>query len=312
MNGLSPSGADPAASPAPAAGAPGVLSQYAVLRFSGADAPGFLHGQFTCDVTGLVPGRWTWGAWCTAKGRVLASFILWPEQGEYCLLLPADLADGFARRIRMFVLRARVRIEAEGARRLIMGFTGALPPALPAAPGPGTVTHAADMTLLGLAGGRTLALVPGPGAPSLAPAACDPGAWEASGIRHGDPWISVSTQEAFVPQMLNLEHLGGVSFTKGCYPGQEIVARTQHLGVVKRRLYRYHLATGEPPAASAPLFAEGSADSAGTVLRSVPAEHGADLLAVVQTAQAAGALRLHAPDGPALQAVAIERGAAGD
>lgn len=291
---------EPTSSPQPP---PGSLPGFATLRCTGSDARAFLHGQFSCDVAGLAAGHWTWGAYCNAKGRVLASFLLWQEAGDWLLLLPAALVGAIARRLRLHVLRARVTVSEESGHRVVMGFHD--PAAgLPEHPAPGTVAQTAAMTLLGLSGARTLALVPLAQVPALTARACSADEWDALCICHREPWVGAASQEAFVPQMLNLERLGGVSFTKGCYPGQEIVARTQHLGEVKRRPYAYRLPAGAPPAPGSALFASGHGDAAGTVLNAAPSGPGAVLLAVTQVALATEPLRLTDPAGPLLEPLA--------
>lgn len=289
---------------------PGSLPGFAVLRCGGGDAGTFLHGQFTCDVAGLPPRRWTWGAYCNAKGRVIADFVLWREADDWLLLLPASLIEGVARRLRMYVLRATVTLSVETSQRVVMGF--AVPTVgLPAHPPAGEVVQSAALTLLGLSGGRTLALVPPQQIAALASWASAPEHWSAQCIRHGEPWVTGATQEAFVPQMLNLERLGGVSFTKGCYPGQEIVARSQHLGEVKRRLAGYQLAVGAVPAAGAALFATSPGEPVGTVVSAARSGEGAVLLAVCQTAVVGQPLRLADPDASALQPLPVDGDPAG-
>lgn len=273
---------------------------FAALRVSGADARDFLHGQFSCDVAGLPAGRWTWGAYCTPKGRVLFSFQLWREDDDYLLLLPAVLSGALARRLRLFVLRAKVKIEEVQA-----GYLGFVPPAScgPAHPTAGHVQRDPPITLLGLTGGRVLAVMPIDRLADYASAASSAATWERAAVQHQDPWITTQTQDQFVPQMLDLEKLGGVSFTKGCYTGQEIVARSQHLGEVKRRPSRHRLATGAAPAPGTPLFEAQGDNPAGMVIASAPDGSGAELLAVTQTSVAGQSLRLGAPSGPILEPV---------
>jgi folate-binding protein YgfZ len=130
------------------------------------------------------------------------------------------------------------------------------------------------------------------------------GCWDWLEISNGLPWITAATQDQFVPQMANLELLGGVSFRKGCYPGQEIVARTQHLGKPKRRLYLAHVSADGIPIPSEPLYSAALGDqAAGTIVSAAPAPGGGfDVLAVVQTASAAGAgVRLGSPAGAELR-----------
>lgn len=284
-----------------------------VLRFAGADASDFVQGQSTCDVAALTPERWTWGAYCSPKGRVLGTFMLWREGADLCMLLPASIAAGIARRLRLYVLRSKVSITEEDQRTLLGFASGGRTPwpaVLPSPPEPGSVRCAGPMTLLGLPGGRSLALAPHDQSAALAAQACPATAWAVLSIQHGEPWVTAPTQEAFVPQMLSLERLGGVSFTKGCYPGQEIVARTQHLGQVKRRLCRLVLAGSQTPAAGTPVYTQDASEAAGIVLAAAPGDGEVEVLAVVQIDAVKSGLLLGGPRGPGLEVRPFAQGAA--
>ena len=211
-----------------------LLSKYALLHIHGEDATTFLQGQFSCDVAAISAGGVTLGSYSNAKGRMQATFILAGVDGQYYLLLRKDIAEGFRRRLSMFVLRAKVKIDAvtEQYALWLLQDAQAVQPAL---------LEVGESGLnLSIGHGLVLRLQRQPqsvnwhqGLQPVGSAAAD-----YVFIRAGLGWVSQATFEEFVPQMLNLELLGGVSFKKGCYPGQEIVARTQYLGKVKRRLYR--------------------------------------------------------------------------
>lgn len=211
-----------------------LLSKYALLHIHGEDATTFLQGQFSCDVAAISAGGVTLGSYSNAKGRMQATFILAGVDGQYYLLLRKDIAEGFRRRLSMFVLRAKVKIDAvtEQYALWLLQDAQAVQPAL---------LEVGESGLnLSIGHGLALRLQRQPqsvnwqqGLQPVGSAAAD-----YVFIRAGLGWVSQATFEEFVPQMLNLELLGGVSFKKGCYPGQEIVARTQYLGKVKRRLYR--------------------------------------------------------------------------
>jgi len=234
------------------------LPHLACLRVTGADARAFLHGQFTNDLMNLPLGSAQLSAWCSAQGRVIANFLLFaqtsPEGEAICLLLQKDLADTLPQRLGRYVFRNKV-VFADAASVCHLGLAGArsndladllaaanLPP-IPATPL--AVTERGDCSLLRLPDEDRLILsVPGARFAAVwqmleksLPVAT-PELWQWLDIQHGLPWVSAATSEAFVPQMMNLEQLGGISFKKGCYPGQEVVARTHYLGQVKRRLYR--------------------------------------------------------------------------
>jgi len=291
------------------------LSQYGVLSAAGADARAFLHGQLSCDVEALADPAAVYGAFCTAKGRVLANFLLWSEAGSFHLLMPRALVPGIRKRLQMFVLRSKVTLAEHSDAPVLLGLAGpAAPGALrtlvdPVPGGPLGVARGGGLTAIAVRDGSFVLVAPVAQAPAawqrldgLVPvgAAC----WEWLEIANGLPWITAATQDQFVPQMANLELIGGVNFRKGCYPGQEIIARTQYLGTPKRRLFLAHVDTGGSPAPGAPLVADDAGErSAGTVVNVAPSpEGGFDLLAVVQTASATGGtVRLGSAAGPALR-----------
>src|SRR5262245_58336494 len=292
------------------------LSQYGLLAAGGADARTFLHAQLSCDVESLADDTAAYGAYCTAKGRVLANFLLWSEGAAFLLLLPRALVPGIRKRLQMFVLRSKVTLTdrsddlvvlglaGTGSRAALQGLTGSAPAGLL------TIARGGGVTGIEIDGGRFVAIVPVAQAAAawervageLTPVGAP--CWEWLEIAHGLPWITAATQDQFVPQMANLELIGGVNFHKGCYPGQEIVARTQYLGKPKRRLFLAHVDADASPAPGDALVADGGGDqSAGTVVNAAPAPQGGfDLLAVVQTASAdAATVRLGSPGGPPLR-----------
>jgi folate-binding protein YgfZ len=259
------------------------------VTVSGPDAGSFLQGQLTNDVDTLAEGAVQLSGYCSPKGRLLASFPLASiAPTQYLLVVPADIAAGFVRRLRMFVVRAKVVVAALDTSPLI-GRTG------PGAGGPfaSTVEIRETATMIGLPDGRIIAVCPAENATGVwngwSGSAVPVGSpvWDAIAIRAGVPVVTAATQDKFVPQMLNWELLGGVSFRKGCYTGQEIVARMQYLGRLKERLYRGHTAAvhAEP---GAPLFGEQFGEQAcGTIVNTAPsAEGGTDILAVLQIASA--------------------------
>ncbi len=278
------------------------LAQFGVLAFTGEDAGDFLHRQVSCDVEGLADNAGAYGAYCTPKGRVLANFLLWREPDVFCMLLPRSIVPGIQKRLQMYVLRSKVTLAVRTDDLVALGVSG--PAAADAvanlagtpAGGPISVARRGGVTAIALAAGRYLVTTPSASAPQvwsqLASTLRPVGAtcWDWLEISNGLPWITDATQDQFVPQMANLELLGGVSFRKGCYPGQEIVARTQHLGRPKRRLFLAHVRAEGIPAASQPLYSTRLGDqAAGTVVNAAPAPGGGfDLLAVVQTASVAG------------------------
>ncbi|MDO8413242.1 MAG: folate-binding protein [Gallionellaceae bacterium] len=272
------------------------LSQFATLKVSGEDAKNFLQNLLSSDLQEVTPHRAQLSSLNTPKGRMLASFLIWSTGTEYFLHLPYSLANPMLKRLSMYILRAKVKIEDFSAQQICLGISGSN-----AAMQVQQHLGSAPQEMWGVAQHETASVICiGPQrfqinttmqhAPDLwqklsantiaAGSVC----WDSLNIRAGIPVILPATQEQFVPQMANLELIGGVSFKKGCYPGQEIVARMQYLGKLKRRMYLAHIATDTPPQAGDELYNPDMADQAsGMVVNAAPAPQGGyDLLAVIQ------------------------------
>ena len=232
-----------------------LLSKYALLHIHGDDATTFLQGQFSCDVAAIAAGGVTLGSYSNAKGRMQATFILAGVDGQYYLLLRKDIAESFCRRLSMFVLRAKVKIDAVTERNALWLQQDAQ------AAQPALIDVSEHGLQLSIGHGLMLRLVSQPQAMLWQQGLQAVGSMAADYlfIRAGLGWVSQATFEEFVPQMLNLELLGGISFKKGCYPGQEIVARTQYLGKVKRRLYRANV-RGASVKEGAPIITAATGD----------------------------------------------------
>jgi folate-binding protein YgfZ len=291
------------------------LVEWSILRATGTDAAAFLQGQLSNDVDMLDASHAQLSTYCTAQGRMLAIVLLWREAADYLLRLPAEIAAETRARLQKYILRAAVVLaDATPQLRLLgLGGPGAsaalaelvdVPPDAPMA-----IARGREVTVIRLDGEELFEIVVPARhwtavwnrlARRVRPGGTEGWRWRL--IRAGIPVISATTQEQFVPQMANLEELGAVSFTKGCYPGQEIVARAQYRGEVKRRLFRLHAPKGAP-AAGQPVFQSGKGTACGTVLDAAPAPGaGVDLLAVVSVdAARAGDLRLGAGDGHELR-----------
>ncbi len=212
------------------------LPDWGLIRASGADARAFLHGQLTQDVTHLEPGLAQPAGYCTAKGRLLASFVIWAEDAETVMLAcSADVLPATLKRLRMFVLRAKCRLDDVSAERPLWGLAGATAGAQP----PWSVTAAGGGARIALppaqVAGQTMARALQVGGEAPTGAALAAATWLGLEAASGVPRIVGATVEQFVPQMVNLELVGGVNFQKGCYPGQEVVARSQYRGTLKRR-----------------------------------------------------------------------------
>jgi folate-binding protein YgfZ len=230
----------------------GPNGELAVIRARGADAGSFLQGQLTQDVLLMKPTEARLAAWCSAKGRMLASFVVCKlAQDEFLLILSRDVLATTLKRMKMFVLRAKCELTDATAEMAVEGLLGQAAQDAPNAMNlvapradwmPAGVQNDSQM-LVGLPPGYVSA---GPVARALlirfnqaAPAAEAErvAAWNALEISSGIARLSAAVSEAFVPQMLNYESVGGVNFKKGCYPGQEVVARSQFRGTLKRRAY---------------------------------------------------------------------------
>jgi folate-binding protein YgfZ len=244
------------------------LERYGLLLAAGADARAFLHAQLTNDVENLPAARARYAGWCSAKGRLLASFLVVPFSGGFLLQLSRDLAPAVAKRLSMFVLRSKVRltdVTADWAQFGVWDSQSAEP--LSVHEQDGRVSVVVDP-------GRSLVLAPAGAALEATRPEED---WSLAEVRAGRPLIAQPTQDQFVPQMVNLELAGGVDFRKGCYPGQEIVARAQYRGEVKRRMYRLRGAVLRP---GQELYSDDApGQPGGTVVNAA----GDESLAVLQT-----------------------------
>ena len=266
------------------------LDQYGLLLATGADARAFLHAQLTNDVENLAPDQARYAGWCSAKGRLLATFLVVPCSDGFLLQLSRDLAPAVAKRLSMFILRSKVKITDAGGQRAQFGIWspgGEAPLAVKESGGAVSVRIDAERRLVFAAEG------------SYAP---DTSAeeWALAEVRAGRPLISQSTQDQFVPQMVNLELSGGVDFRKGCYPGQEIVARAQYRGEVKRRMYRLRGGALQP---GQDLYSDDApAHASGMVVNAA----GGESLAVLQTAAVEGKSPIRArPQAAALEVLPL-------
>lgn len=270
----------------------GLRSDLELLAISGPDAPRFLQGQCTADVEGLPIDHWSWSGYCTPKGRLLATFRIGRSDAGYLLQLPTGVAESLATRLRKFVMRSKVTLTLNDTLPVAASVTGAdaINLALRALRSPtiapGEFRQTADAAIFGTPEGLVVHLTrDGAAALATSPsmATLDPLLADLADIRAGLPWILPATEDTFVPQMVGLDRIGGVSFTKGCYPGQEIVARTRYLGTVKRHLY--HLVLAGPGAPGDPVLA--GDQQVGTVLLAVAVPgHSVEALAVIDGAAA--------------------------
>jgi tRNA-modifying protein YgfZ len=234
----------------------GRLTHLGVLRFTGADALAFLQGQVSNDTQRLTENAPLLAAYSSAQGRVLALIYLLPHSSGVIAILPREILRTTMERMRKFILRAKVHIEDAGDSLAVAGCVGAMPKSSSGytemdGVGVAPVGHDKNRHWL-IAAAEEL-----PSTGDAAEAKRIEEEWRLADIRAGLPQIYAATSEAFVAQMLNLDLLDGISFTKGCYTGQEIIARTQHLGRIKRRLYRLQLPLGTWEVGQALRLADG-------------------------------------------------------
>lgn len=244
------------------------LSRYGLLSVTGEQAREFLHAQLTNDIANLPPDRAALAGWCSAKGRLLASFLVVPSEGGFLLQLARDLVPAVAKRLSMFVLRSKVKISDATETWAQFGVWGEVSGASPV---PFGVASRSDRVVVALGTGRFLVLT---SSGWMQGAEVPESRWALEEIRAGRPLITSATQDLFVPQMVNFDTIGAVSFQKGCYPGQEVVARAQYRGQVKRRMKHFRAPAGAQ-------LAPGQDYEGGTVVDAAPAPQAVELLAVV-------------------------------
>lgn len=284
------------------------LPALGVLHVAGDDATDFLQNQLTQSVRNLPHDQTRLAAWCNAKGRTRALFRVAPSDTGLLLITDNAVLEAVQPKLQMFVLRAKVALtrlsDSEGflgfagpaAEVLLTEMAGSLPTEA------GGLTRAGDLHIIALPHGdrlRYLLLAPieqladiqARSEQALTVGSAD--FWRLLDIQAGLPEITLQTQESIIPTMLNLEPLGGISYEKGCYPGQEVVARMHYLGQLKRRMYRGQIAAAPPAAGEGVADAKGG--TAGTVVSAAAtAEGGSELLAVLRIdAAQAGNLQIN-------------------
>ena len=300
------------------------IADLGVLHVDGDDALRFLQSQLTNDLEGLPENAWQLSGYCSAKGRLLASMMIWRGSDGIRMVASQPLLLGLRKRLSMFVLRAKVRISDESDRWFLFGIGGerageTLRRLGAPWPGPHAVTSLGDGYALGCApvAPQTLANATVPSSASRAllviPVDDTAHAWSVLGagltptpstvwrwteIQSGLPRIVAAGVERFVPQMVNLDLVNGVSFRKGCYPGQEVVARSHYLGKLKRRMFLAHVEGNAPEAGTDVLGPEG-AEPCGEVVLAAPSPAGGTSVLFESQIAAADSARL--ADGRALR-----------
>jgi len=284
------------------------LPHLGVIRVEGEDAATFLQGQLTQDFVLMGAGDARLAAFCNAKGRMQASFVGVPlGSGAFALVVSRDLLERTLRRLSMFVLRAKARLSDATGEFQLLGLAGAAVGQAAGGSPPSAWEHLSrqGIHVVGLypADGqaRALWLAPAGTPPPEAPA-LDPDVWRWGEVRSGVATLAEPVFEAFVPQMLNYESTGGVNFRKGCYPGQEVVARSQFRGTLKRRAFPARCAL--PMAAGAQLFHDSDPEQpCGLVAQAARAPDGEwDAIVSIQlSATTSGRIGVGSAQGPELR-----------
>jgi folate-binding protein YgfZ len=295
------------------------LADQGLIRASGSDAVPFLHNLITNDVQNLAADGVRFAGFCTPKGRLLATFYVWHQGEELLIQLSADIQPAMLKKLSTYILRSKVTLADAGADTVLLGLGGPGAAAQVAALVGGSVEvrqvaaiHGGQ--LLRLDAQRFVLALRAETAmelwPRLAGKSRPAGlaAWRWLEIAAGQPRVVGATQEVFVPQMLNMEApaVGGVVFTKGCYPGQEIVARTQYLGRIKRRMFRAAIDAAAPVGTD--VFTPEAGDQhCGTLVTVAPSPGGGyECLVVVQSSGAElGEIHVGSLSGPKLRLLSL-------
>ena len=236
------------------------IADLAVLSITGKDAATLLQGQITCNIHDITQTQGSLGAMCNPKGRAISTFLLINTSDEFLMVLPKELLETVKKKLQMYILRSQVSIIDKSESLCLIGLYDSGSPD----PRPLFASHQENHQSIKLSPteSRYLFILP----PEQAQAFWteqldhhgfqpdDSSQWRYLDIIAGIPWLSAATSEEYIPQMLNLDKLGGISFTKGCYTGQEIVARTHYLGKTKREMFLAECATQTPPPANAVII----------------------------------------------------------
>ncbi len=288
-----------------------------IIKIEGEDAQTFLHNQFTNDLkNGVTEANSQLSAYCSPKGRMLALFRIFKQNDAYFMVMPRATLEATIKRLRMFVLMSKVTLTDVSDEMVCIGISG---PDSEAKINNGfgstptevdNVVTANDATAIRVPGETTRfeIFTPKSSADALInqlkdnAAQVEDSVWELLNIRAGIPVVHIENVEAFVPQMTNLQAVNGLSFKKGCYPGQEVVARMQYLGKLKRRMYLLRLDSVAEIKPGDEVFTavDGSEHKAGTVVCAQSSDSVTDLLAVVEIASTENTLHIESSTGPAL------------
>ena len=304
------------------------LSHLAIIEVSGDDAEDFLHGQFTIDIKSLHNLHCQFSAWCNPKGQVKTTFLIYRNNNNFTILLPSELKESFVKQLQMFVLRANVNISDKSDELIRIGvqmkdesILSSLIDSVPKQPGDVTQSevimdnnlhclrivsakHTHRFILIGTADRqielwKELAKQVTPVGSSL---------WELLDLQAAYPWITTQTTQKFLPQMLNLDLIGGLNYQKGCYPGQEIIARLHFRGQLKRSLCLATVTLDSQARSGDQLYADNNEQSVGTVINAQPSSDEYYLLAVIDIDSREKKISLGNSGGPLLSLLQLPYG----
>jgi len=299
------------------------LSHHGLISIDGEDATDFLQGQLTNDVRDVSLSHSQLSAYCTHKGRMLANFRLFKRAESFYMQLPQPLLESILKRISMFILMSKVSIKDNSNSLVKIGLSGPkadeqLSEFISGLPSEtDDCVQANGYTIIKCAGelpryeifGELEAIKTLWGQLDVNAAPAGAGAWETLDILAGIPTITTETSEAFVPQMTNMHVINGVNFQKGCYTGQEVVARMQYLGKLKRRMFKIQIETSDSVSPGDKLFRKDSKSGQGTgqiINAQADSNGGTVALAVIDITDAdSGELQLHDENGPEINVLSL-------
>lgn len=278
-----------------------ILQDRTLIKVTGDDAEDYLQNQLTNDIRLVTENNAQLSAWCTPKGRAIVTFRIFKQADAYIISMSPDLAEKVVKRLRMFVLRSKVVMEDVTEEWAGIGLTdkessliGTLFPGAALSEANQAYTHD-GVTVVRLPSERARFEIIGEAAQVHTIyeqlkdklVAINSQDWRYFDVEAGQPHVTEASTEAWIPQMLNMQVIDGVSFKKGCFPGQEVVARLKYLGKNKRRIYRAEIDTQQLPEVGSLIMAEGEKSEAGKVLNASLAPSGkVEVLAVLKIAMA--------------------------
>jgi len=261
---------------------------FATLKVTGSDAGRFLQGQLTCNIDELADNTASIAAFCNAKGRVISTLLIIKTETDYLVILPSSLADVVQKKLQMYILRSQVTIQVASDLQMIGLTTEQTPSEMLAAErtfpceacdGLIFVKMPSDkQRFLCIGSAEALTTLP---LQKIETASCEE--WQYQDISNGIPWFDISQSEQYIPQMINIDKLGGISFSKGCYTGQEIVARTHYLGKSKRQMHLGECNSPSPVDSALPALNPETNEKCGDILVSQTLGHATRLLLVLQS-----------------------------